>query len=170
METTDMTIIQQTTALTPEQLLEHWQGHRSLTRRMIEAFPEHEFYNYSIGGMRSFATLVMEMLGMAVPGVKGVATGHWATLDEMGGTFTKSAPPTRKEVLALWDETTEKINMLWSQIPPHRFQEIDTAFGQYTAPLHSIIFYWIDNEIHHRGQGYVYLRSLGITPPPFWER
>ena len=26
------------------------------------------------------------------------------------------------------------------------------------------------NEIHHRGQGYVYLRALGIEPPPFYER
>jgi uncharacterized damage-inducible protein DinB len=26
------------------------------------------------------------------------------------------------------------------------------------------------NEIHHRGQGYVYLRTLGIEPPPFYER
>jgi uncharacterized damage-inducible protein DinB len=24
--------------------------------------------------------------------------------------------------------------------------------------------------VHHRGQGYVYLRALGIEPPPFWER
>lgn len=27
-----------------------------------------------------------------------------------------------------------------------------------------------DNEIHHRGPGYVDLRSLGIEPPRFWER
>lgn len=33
-----------------------------------------------------------------------------------------------------------------------------------------VILYAIDNEIHHRGQGYVYLRSLGIEPPPFYER
>jgi uncharacterized damage-inducible protein DinB len=26
------------------------------------------------------------------------------------------------------------------------------------------------NEIHHRGQGYVYLRALGIEPPRFYER
>ncbi|RYD85889.1 MAG: damage-inducible protein DinB, partial [Sphingobacteriales bacterium] len=32
------------------------------------------------------------------------------------------------------------------------------------------ILYFIDNEIHHRGQGYVYLRALGIEPPFFWER
>ncbi|MFS8616658.1 MAG: DinB family protein [Solitalea sp.] len=30
--------------------------------------------------------------------------------------------------------------------------------------------YLIDNEIHHRGQGFAYLRSLGIAPPFFWER
>jgi uncharacterized damage-inducible protein DinB len=28
----------------------------------------------------------------------------------------------------------------------------------------------IDNEIHHRGQAYVYLRALGLDVPPFWER
>jgi uncharacterized damage-inducible protein DinB len=28
----------------------------------------------------------------------------------------------------------------------------------------------IDNEIHHRGQGYVYLRALGIEPPGFYDR
>jgi len=56
-------------------LLEHWQGHRRLTRRVIEAFPEDQLFSFSI-----------------------------------------------------------------------------------------------DNEIHHRGQAYVYLRALGIEPPPFYER
>jgi uncharacterized damage-inducible protein DinB len=28
----------------------------------------------------------------------------------------------------------------------------------------------IDNEVHHRAQGYVYLRALGLEPPHFWER
>ncbi|NLG08337.1 MAG: damage-inducible protein DinB, partial [Deinococcales bacterium] len=34
----------------------------------------------------------------------------------------------------------------------------------------SLVQYAIDNEIHHRAQGYVYLRALGVEPPPFWER
>ena len=153
--------------ISSDQLLKHWQGHRGVTRKTIEAFPEDKLYDYSIGGMRPFATLVMEMLGMAVPGVQGVVTGNW---ENPGTSFSTPAPPTKKELLALWDETTEKINELWPQIPQHRFQEVDLAFGQYEAPLHFIIFYWIDNEIHHRGQGYVYLRSLGIEPPAFWQR
>jgi uncharacterized damage-inducible protein DinB len=70
----------------------------------------------------------------------------------------------------LWDESTQQLNTLWPQISPERFQETVTAFGQYPGVLRDLILYVIDNEIHHRGQGYVYLRALGIEPPPFYER
>ena len=43
------------TFLTTAEFLEHWQGHRNLTRKVIEAFPEKELFEFSIGGMRSFA-------------------------------------------------------------------------------------------------------------------
>jgi uncharacterized damage-inducible protein DinB len=51
-----------------------------------------------------------------------------------------------------------------------RFQETDKAFGQWEMTIYGLLFYLVDNEIHHRGQGYVYLRSLGIEPPAFYER
>ena len=156
--------------ITPEQLLEHWQGHRRITRRAIEAYPEDKFFTYSIGGMRPFSELVMEMIVMAVPGLEGVITGKWISGEETNELFSRRAPGTKAEVLKLWDETTEKINELWPQIPPHRFQDVDRAFGMYEGTIFFTIFYWIDNEIHHRGQGYVYLRSLGIEPPAFWDR
>ena len=59
---------------------------------------------------------------------------------------------------------------LWPQIPPERFQETMTAFGKYPGRVYDLLLYAIDNEIHHRGQGYVYLRALGIEPPPFYVR
>jgi len=99
-------------------------------------------------------------------GIRGIVTNEWKTFEASG----KPTPKTKAEILHLWDETTEQINTLWPQIPPHRFQEVVTAFGQYEGPVYWILFYFIDNEIHHRGQGYVYLRSLGIEPPPFWDR
>ena len=58
--------------LTNEELLNHWQGHRTLTRKVIEAFPEKELFEYSIGGMRTFADLVKELLSIAVPGLEGI--------------------------------------------------------------------------------------------------
>jgi len=154
------------TIFTPEALLKHWQGHRGLTRRVIEAFPEKELFQYSVGGMRPFSALALEMINMAGPGSKGIATNEWERFEDTG----RSSPKTKEELLELWDETTDQINTYWPQIPAHRFQEVVKAFGQWEGPVHWILFYFIDNEIHHRGQGYVYLRSLGIEPPPFWDR
>lgn len=150
--------------LTSGQLLEHWQGHRRLTRRVIEAFPEDKLFDYSVGGMRPFSALVMEMIGMATPGLKGIVSRKWEMFK------TDNPPKTKQDLLKLWDETTDQLNALWPEIPNGRFQEKDKAFGQWEGQIYWTLFYFIDNEIHHRAQGYVYLRSLGIEPPPFWER
>ena len=149
--------------ITPEALLEHWQGHRRLTRRMIEAFPEDQLFSFSVGSMRPFGALAMEMISMAAPMVRGIVTGAW---DQ---SVTREHRP-KEEVRRLWDESTAQINTLWPQIRPERFQETAMAFGQYEGRVYDLLFYVIDNEIHHRGQGYVYLRALGIEPPPFYER
>jgi uncharacterized damage-inducible protein DinB len=156
------------TVLTSEMLLAHWQGHRRLTRKVIEAFPEDKLFSYSLGGLRPFADLAMEMMHMGAPGVRGAVTREWPTWQELEQEFKK--PGTKTALLNLWDKGTEQINELWPEITPQRFQEVDKVFGQYEGTIYWGIFYFIDNEIHHRGQGYVYLRSLGIEPPAFWDR
>lgn len=149
--------------MTSQQLLEHWQGHRALTRRVIDAFPEDKLFNYSIGGMRTFSALAMEFIGMAVPTLNGVVAGDWSQ-------YAAAKATTKAELLRMWDDTTAQINELWPKIPAARFQEVDTAFGQWKMAIWDLLLYIRDNEIHHRGQGYVYLRALGIEPPPFYER
>jgi len=149
--------------ITPDALLAHWQGHRRLTRRVIDAFPDDKLFTFSVGGMRTFGALSLEMISMAAPMVRGAVSGEWSSLS------SRDARP-KQEVLRLWDEDTEHLNVLWPQIPAQRFQETLTAFGQYKDALHNLILYVIDNEVHHRGQGFVYLRALGIAPPPFYER
>jgi uncharacterized damage-inducible protein DinB len=148
---------------TPTEILEHWQGHRRLTRRVIEAFPEDKLFQYSSGGMRPFAEMAWEFIRMAVPIIDGVSTGKWED-------FKGTKPATKSELLRLWDAQTAEIDEKFPAIPPHRFREVDKAFGQWESSGMRTIQYAIDNEIHHRGQGYVYLRELGIEPPPFWER
>lgn len=149
--------------LTPEQLLEHWQGHRRLTRRVIEAFPEDQLFTFSLGGMRTFGQLAKELLAVGAPVLRGMVTGEWTEYQEPEIT-------SKDELLQRWDESAAEIADLWPQLPADRLQETITAFGMYTAPGYAQILYAIDNEVHHRGQGYVYLRALGIEPPPFWER
>ncbi|MCF0063088.1 DinB family protein [Dyadobacter chenwenxiniae] len=155
--------------LNADALLVHWQGHRRLTRKTIEAFPEEHFYTFSIGGMRTFAQLSMEIIGLTAPGIRGIAFGDW-TFGEPALDYSTPAPPTKPEVLNLWDLVTEYIETLWPQISADRFQETEAAFGMYPNTILNTILYLIDNEIHHRAQGYVYLRALGVEPPAFWER
>lgn len=171
MENTKVNEITESVSLIhPEELREHWQGHRRLTRRVIEAFPEDQLFNYSIGGMRTFSELAMELIHMGAPCVYGIATRKWKKLGESVDSSLSVAPKTKEEILQLWDWATEQIDATWKLIPLERYREISTIDGQYEGVTWSHFFYFIDNEVHHRGQGYVYLRSLGIEPPAFWER
>jgi uncharacterized damage-inducible protein DinB len=149
--------------LTPEAALAHWQGHRRLSRRTIVAFPDDQLFTFSVGGMRPFGELALEMIGMVVPTVKGMATGEWSE-------FISSSAKTKEELLRVWDATTAELDAWWPKLPAERFHESMNAFGQWTMIGHELLLYAIDNEIHHRGQGTVYLRALGIQPPAFYDR
>ena len=151
------------TVLTPAELLTHWQGHRALTRKTLEAFPDDKLYSYRVGGMRTFGELGNEFLGMALPTVRGITTGEWAKFE-----FAK--PTNKQELLAEWDEQTAALNSEFPGIPAERFGETMKAFGQWEMLGFQLLLYVIENEVHHRGQGYVYLRALGIEPPAFYDR
>lgn len=148
---------------TPEELLNHWQSHRALTRRTIVAFPEKDFFNHTIGGMRPYSKMVQEMLAIAGPGIKEIVDGKKAE-------FIENDYGNKKEnYLKAWDEATEIINTYFPKIELEDFHRPVKTFGQYEGTVISSILYFLENEIHHRGQGYVYLRSLNIEPPFFWE-
>jgi uncharacterized damage-inducible protein DinB len=150
------------TLITSQQLLEHWQGHRRLTRKVIVAFPENKIFSFTLGGMRPFSEMLVEFSKMTEPIVHGAATGEWIE--------KKFDPPkTKADLLALWDADDAAIARIWPTIPLKRFEEEDNYFGQYKSTGLKMILYAIDNETHHRAQAYVYLRALGITPPQFYD-
>lgn len=153
-----------TQIISKEELLAHWQGHRTLTRRTIEKFPENALFTHQVEGMRTFADLIKELLGIAVPALVDINNG---VVKPYSHDFPYS---TKAELLVAWDADTPKITELFNQIPEERFHEEFNLFGEYKFPIIHNILYFIDNEIHHRGQGFVYLRQLGIEPPFFWER
>jgi uncharacterized damage-inducible protein DinB len=149
--------------LTADDLLKDWQRNRRLTRRTIEAFPEDQLFQFSIGGMRPFAEMASELIGMTTPVVEGVSTGKWEE-------YKAAKPTTKTELLRLWDAQTVELDAKFPRIPASRFSEVDKVFDLWEMPGTGTIQYAIENEIHHRGQAYVYLRALGIEPPSFWKR
>ncbi|WP_437918638.1 DinB family protein [Sphingobacterium sp. LRF_L2] len=150
--------------LSKEEFLQHWLGHRTLTRKTIEKFPEKELFEFSIGGMRTFSELVMELLSIAEPGLRGIVDKTEEQYNHALGIKNKA------DLLARWDEHTPKIIDLYNRIPLADFHEDFNLFGEYKFPIYSNLLYFVDNEIHHRAQGFVYLRALGVEPPFFWDR
>jgi uncharacterized damage-inducible protein DinB len=155
---------------TSDAMLIHWQGHRKLTRKVIEAFPEDKLFNYSIGGMRTFSAMINEIVSIATIGLQDLFKDTPTSLNDLYHQRDELPLTTKEEILNSWDKVTVMINTLWPQIPQESFYEVIKAFGEYEGVTSDIILYWIDNEIHHRAQGYVYLRALGIEPPAFWDR
>ncbi len=149
--------------LSPTQYLAHWQGHRSLTRRIIEAFPDDQLFGFSATEpMRPFGAMAWELQLISEMTMRGLTSENWESPDW-------NRPPDKTILLSAWDALTEEINQQFTSIPLEQYHKNYTLeWGEMTGL--TVLLYNIDNEIHHRGQGYVYLRLLGIEPPFFHER
>lgn len=159
--------------LSPEALLEHWQGHRRLTRRTIEAFPEEHLFSFSAGPMRPFSAMILELTMMSKPILQHLlGEGEEVDLDEWAERTetVRRQIKAKAELLRAWDESGAYLDEHWSRIPEERFHASESAFNLPAQPNRDYVLYGIDNEVHHRAQGFVYLRLLGLEPPAFWER
>ena len=97
--------------LTPEALLTNFKDARILTRKVIEAFPEKDLFEFSIANLRPFSQMVEEFL---------MITDYIFTeiLHEKHTSFCAEGqfPTTKEGVLALWDKSTEIIDSEWKEI------------------------------------------------------
>jgi uncharacterized damage-inducible protein DinB len=146
-------------------ILSHWMGHRRLSRRTLELFPEDQLFSFSVGNMRPYGKLALEMLQF-IPTLNGVVSGEWKWQAAYDDVTTKEA------LLQAWIETDAQLLEVWKGVTVDRLNAVEADnfwMPEATSNLWKVQ-YWADNEIHHRGQGYVYLRALGIEPPAFWER
>ncbi|CAM3425600.1 DinB family protein [Deinococcus saxicola] len=157
--------VAQPVILSPAQFLEYWQGNRRLTRRVINAFPkdqpEDRLFTFSVGGIRPFGVLAWEIHQVSELTLTGLLTGKWPMPEWRNGVSQD-----RAELLKAWDKLTVRIETEMPKVDPAFFSRLHTLpWGEMSGWAAAI--YNIDNEIHHRGQGYVYLRALGIEPPEF---
>lgn len=154
--------------ISPAEFLKHWQGHRLLTRQVIEVFPDDKLFSYHAPDMRHFGDLANEIHGITEYTASGILTNDWPDPgeDEGSGDFTLK---TKAGLLVAWDALTERMDREFLSVPASRFAETRKLFWGEKSVL-GWALYALDNEIHHRGQGYVYLRELGIKPPDFFNR
>jgi dinB family protein len=128
----------------------------------MEAFPEKDLFTFSIGGMRPFSEMVKEFIGIWDYILAEALKEQHISLFEQD-----KFPATKTELLALRDQVLISLLSECKMIQNYG-QEISPYQMKFSVA--QWILYIIENETHHRGQGYVYLRALGIQPPFFWKR
>lgn len=151
--------------VSPADFLTHWQGHRLLTRRVIGAFPEADLFAFTPAPpLRPFGGLAWEVHGVSAYALQGLTTNDWGE-----PVWEQQPGETREALLSAWDDLTRRLDAELPTVPAARYAEqLATGWGPMTG--WKALMGMLDHEVHHRGQGYVYLRALGLTPPDFWGR
>lgn len=155
------------TMFSKDELLDVLEGNRRLTIRTIEAFPEKELFNFTAAEpMRPFSKMVKEILDIEWSYIRGIALGQWDWVPDQFNVKTKN------ELLSACEKVRKETLELWPRITEERLATVEKdPFFEAPPTSHlNRLLYCLENEIHHRGQGYVYLRILGIEPPAFYER
>jgi uncharacterized damage-inducible protein DinB len=150
--------------LTLEQFYTHWQGHRQLTIRTLEAFPKDKLFSYNVEPMRPFGEITKELLEVENSTMNGVLSGEWKWEPKYKSVTSK------QELLEAFKKLGKQTQESWSKLSSDRLRAVEKDAWGMTWANYERLLYMHDNEIHHRAQGYVYLRLLGIEPPAFYER
>lgn len=138
---------------------------RRVTLLTVKAFSEQDLFHYvPAAPMRPFAALVREFLMIEDSLMRGIITGDWQyEMDKYTGIATAS------ELLETCDSVRRQTREWWPQLTVERLLEVHE--DKWGAMRHGDrLQYALENEIHHRGQAFVYLRMLGIEPPFFYDR
>ncbi|WP_229683179.1 DinB family protein [Virgibacillus oceani] len=153
--------------MSKEKFMEILEGNRRLTIRTIEAFPEDKLFDYSpVEPLRPYAAMMKEILNVERAFMSGIARDDWEFKDSFSEVSTKA------ELLTACEKMSGETRDMWSAITEERLAEMmeDPFFGAGQQSHIERLQYALENEIHHRGQGYIYLRMLGIEPPAFYIR
>ncbi|MCP4582960.1 MAG: hypothetical protein GY839_15230 [candidate division Zixibacteria bacterium] len=139
--------------------LRYWHNVRRLTIRLIDEFPDDSFDFRPAPEIMTVSQLFKHIIQVEIYIREGFLTNNWQ-VPEMPGSnmFVKDL---LKDKLKL--ENQKSIKLL-SDIPEGRFLKIrETPLGRVSGEI--LLFVAVDEEIHHRGNLYTYLRCLGKTPP-----
>lgn len=150
------------------ELMDLWDGHRRLTVRTARAFPPDKLMTFApTEPLRPFAVMCDEIARIELAYIRGLAADHWK--------WDPQVPAPAKDadgVVRFLEETREYTHGVWDRITAETLlapRKDPFFFGDAKRPYDWLV-YCVENEVHHRGQGFVYLRELGVEPPHFWER
>jgi uncharacterized damage-inducible protein DinB len=145
--------------MTKSQVLKYWVNVRKLTMKTFDLFPEDKFDYRPMSDVRSVAEQFDHILICELYSRIGLLMHEWS-IAPFSGDRDLSHSHLRNKLIREHEKTIGMLRLL----PEGQFMKLyETPFGGITGEV--IVLEAIDEEIHHRGNLYTYLRMLNIEPP-----
>jgi uncharacterized damage-inducible protein DinB len=144
-------------------MLRYWQNVRRLTLRLLDEFPADSFDFRPAPEIMTVSQLFRHIIQVEIYIREGFLTDEWKTPPDMSHNFFEKDMIRDK----LKIENRKTISLL-SELPDGKFMKVrPTPYGEISGEI--LIQVAIDEEIHHRGNLYTYLRCLGKIPPQMMQ-
>src|SRR5699024_3286338 len=117
-----------------------------------------------------FARMLLEIAGLEHFFIRGLAENIWEWVPDEA---THPEISDTQEIFTILEETRNDTSRVWPTISKEQLLTAHSAPPDYAGPDAPPLDWLqgaLENEIHHRGQAYAYLRYLGVEPPMFWDR
>ena len=139
--------------------LRYWQQVRRLTVRLLDEFPADSFDFRPAPEVMTVSQMFKHILHVEIFIRNGFLDQTWENPDDPAvNMFEKD---TLKHLL---QREMQKTIELLSEVPEGKFiSEFKSPYGILSGEL--LLMVAVDEEIHHRGNLYTYLRCMGKTPP-----
>ena len=140
-------------------IIRYWNNVRQLTLRLLDEFPADKFDFRPAAEIMTVSQLFRHIINVEIYIRDGFVNGEWKEPSEVPNTIFEKEM--LRDKLKLENQKTIKI---LSEVPDGRFLKVhQTPYGEVSGEI--LVQVAIDEEIHHRGNLYTYLRCLGKTPP-----
>lgn len=143
-------------------LVADWERAKAYTLEYIDAMSDEGFFKSPTEGIRTFAQQMLHIADANV-GIIGMATGKAGPFagHVEADTNLDTKSKVREAVVKAYDFAIEAVKGM----DMSKSAELTEAFGQ-SIPRIELIKKAFEHQTHHRGQTTIYLRMLGIAPPP----
>ena len=165
------------------QFLDHWDGVRLVTLKLLAVFGNRDLDYRLVPGWRTVGEIFHHIGGHQFYGCRGILLGRWKPLPgeaDENWEAHQAAHIHSVEKLHQWLFSVQQLVRVWAG------QASETALADFRKdnPWHEGMRGWLQlnhayqDELHHRGQLYAIARLLGKTPPEvnaeeypeFWDQ
>jgi uncharacterized damage-inducible protein DinB len=138
--------------------------------RLIEALPENKLDATVIPGMRTPKELAVHMYGQVLREVaEGTVTGTITDNCEKNEKQIAAGLKTKADLMRYCMECWNAADKAVRSLSDDRILAMTATPWGMSFPGFVAFTLMSDEYVHHRGQLYAYLRTLGVTPPHMWS-